>query len=146
MCKMQIAVARATQLCRPKWELSANYSARTFPCYRLLQTKNPLAIVVWKPWVTDQRWKTLGDVLHEILSKNTAPTRVTHCAFIKVPLRPLSQTFLWIPYISFSFLQERNKPTQSATITLTLWIYRTEDELQSYILVWREYQEKVRAL
>ena len=31
------------------------------------ETKNPLAIVVWKPWVTDQRWKIQEEVLHGIL-------------------------------------------------------------------------------
>ena len=41
-------------------------------------TKNPLAIVVWKPRVTDQRWKIQGDVLNGILPKYTVPTRVTH--------------------------------------------------------------------
>ena len=56
---MQIAVARATHLCRTE-------RARTFSCYRA-KPKNPLAIVVWKPWVTDQRWKIQGEVLHGIL-------------------------------------------------------------------------------
>ena len=44
--------------------------------------------------------------------------------------------------ISFSFLLQKNKPTQSATIVLTLWIYRTEDELQSCILVWRDSKKR----
>ena len=39
--------------------ISANYSATTFPCYRV-KPKNPLAIVVWKPWVTGRRWKIRG--------------------------------------------------------------------------------------
>ena len=38
--------------------------------------------------------------------------------------------------ISFSFLLQ--KSTQSATIVLTLWIYRREDKLQSCILFWRD--------
>ena len=44
--------------------------------------------------------------------------------------------------ISFSFLLQKNKPTQSATIVLTLLIYCTEDELQSCILVWRHSKER----
>ena len=46
------------------------------------RAKPKIAIVVWKPWVTDQRWKIQGDVLNGILPKNSQPTRVTHCAFI----------------------------------------------------------------
>ena len=63
----------------------------------------------------------------------------------KVPLRPLSQTFLRIPKQYFVFVSSpKNKPTvQSATIVLTLWIsYRTEDELQSCILVWRDSKKR----
>ena len=58
---------------------------------------------------------------------------------MKVLLRPLSQTFWRISkqYFVFVCSPKKNKPTQSATIVLTLWIYRTEDELQSCILVWR---------
>ena len=50
-----------------------------------------------------------------------------------------TQTFLRIPKQYFVFVSspKKNKPTQSATIVLILWIYRTEDELQSCILVWR---------
>ena len=41
----------------------------------------------------------------------------------KVPLQPLSQTFLRIPKQYFVFVSSpKNKPTQSATIVLTLWI------------------------
>ena len=63
----------------------------------------------------------------------------------KVPLRPLSQTFLRIPKQYFVFVSSpKNKPTlQSAKIVLTLWIsYRTEDELQSCILVWRDSKKR----
>ena len=96
--------------------------------------KSLIAIVVWKPWVTDQTWKILGDVLHGILPKNTAvPTHVTHCAFIA---DHCLKYFCEFPNnISFSFLLQKNKPTQSATTVLTLWIYRREDKLQSCILV-----------
>ena len=106
------------------------------------QTKFPLAIVVWKPWVTDQRWKIQEDVLYGILPKNTVPTRVTHCAFIalqKFYSDHCLKYFCEFPNnISFSFLLQKNKPTQSATIVLTLWIYRREDKLQSCILFWRD--------
>ena len=55
----------------------------------------------------------------------------------KVSLRPLSQTFLRISKQYYVFVSSpNNKSTQSATIVLTLWIYHTEDELQSCILVW----------
>ena len=61
----------------------------------------------------------------------------------KVSLRQLSQTFLRIPKQYFVFVSSpKHKPTQSATIVLTLWIYRAEDELQSSILVWRESKKK----
>ena len=61
----------------------------------------------------------------------------------QVPLRPLSQTFLRIPKQYFVFVSSpKNKPTQSATIVLTLWIYRTEDKLQSCILVWRDSKKR----
>ena len=57
----------------------------------------------------------------------------------KVPLRPLPRTFLRIPKQYFVIVSSpKNKPTQSTTIVLTLWIYHTEDELQSCILVWRD--------
>ena len=42
----------------------------------------------------------------------------------------------------FRFFSKKNKPTPSATIVLTLWIYRTEDELQSCILVWRHSKKR----
>ena len=38
----------------------------------------------------------------------------------------------------FRIFFKNNKPTQSATIVPILWIYRTEDELQSCILFWRD--------
>ena len=157
------------------WELSANYSARTFPCYRakpkmrthccghivadtkvspfararniccghkfsvrntklflifcrnilcpqqmfpsLCSTRNimgnnvsatmcprlpgPLAIVWRKPWVTDQRWKIQGDVLHGILPKNTVSTSATLRVYgpPKVPLRN-SQTIFRFRFFS----------------------------------------------
>ena len=46
----------------------------------------------------------------------------------KVPYQPLSQTFLRIPqqyFVSFSY--PKNKPTQSVTVALTLWIHCTAD-------------------
>ena len=64
----------------------------------------------------------------------------------KVPLRPLSQTFLRIQKQYFVFVSSpKNKPIQSGTIVLILilWIsYRTEDELQSCILVWRDSKKR----
>ena len=42
----------------------------------------------------------------------------------------------------FRFFSKKHKPTQSATIILTLWIYCTEDELQSCILVWRDSKKR----
>ena len=60
------------------WERSANNSARTFPCW------NPLAIVVWKPWVTERRWKIQGDVFYEVLPK-TLHLHVSHTARLSPP-------------------------------------------------------------
>ena len=109
-------------------------------------TKNLLAIVVWKPWVTDWRWKIQGDVLHGILPKNAVPTRVTHCTFIALQnfhSDHCLKHFCEFPNnFSFSFLLQENKPTQSATTVPTLWIYRTENELQSCILVWRDSKKR----
>ena len=102
------------------------------------QTKFPLAIVVWKPWVTDQRWKILGDVLHWILPKNTVPTRVIHSEFIALQKFHSDHFANSQTIFRFRFFSKKNKSTQSATIVLTLWIYRTEGELQSCILVWRD--------
>ena len=42
----------------------------------------------------------------------------------------------------FRFFSKKNKPTPSATIVLTLWIYRTEDERQSCILVWHDSKKR----
>ena len=65
------------------------------------------------------------------------------CSPPTVLLRLLSQTFLRIPKQYFVFVSsQKNKPTQSATIVLTLWIYRTEDELQSCSLVWRDSKKR----
>ena len=78
---MQIADARATQPCRPNVK-----AIGCLQCTHLSllsrQIKNSLAIIVWKPWVTDRRWKIQGDVRHEVLPKITVPTRVTQYAFI----------------------------------------------------------------
>ena len=86
----------------------------------------------------------------EFYQKNTVPTRVTHCAFIALqtfhPDHRLKHFCEFSNNISFRFFSKKNKPTQSSTIVLTLWIYRTEDELQSCILVWRDNKKKVRAL
>ena len=78
---MQITVARATQLCRRNVGTMGKFQCTQFSLLSG-QTKNPLAIVVWMPRVTDQRWKIQGDVLHGILLKHTVPKRVTYCAFI----------------------------------------------------------------
>ena len=57
------------------------------------------------------------------------PTRAAHCAFIalqKFHSEHCLKHFCEFPNnILFSFLLRKNKPTQSATIVLTLWIYRT---------------------
>ena len=90
--------------------------------------------------------KNSGNVLHGILPTITVPTSVTHCAFIA--LRKFYSDHCLKPFcefpnnISFSFLLQKNKATQSATIVLTLWIYRTADELQSCILVWRHSKKR----
>ena len=134
MCKMHIAVARAMQLCTHLSLLSR-------------QTKNPLVIAAWKPWVTHRRWKIQGDIRHGILPKIIVPTSVTYCAFItlwKFYSDDCLKPFLRIPkqYFVFGFSPKKDKPTQSATIFLTLWIYRTEDKLQSCILVWRDSKKR----
>ena len=142
---MQIAVAWATQTMSTE---RGNYGL--IPVHALFlangPNKTPLAIVVWKPWITDQRWKIQGDVLHGILPKNTIPTRVTHCVFIalqKVYSDQCLKYFCEFPNnISFSFLLQKNKPTQSAIIVLALLIYCTEDKLQSCILVWRDSKKR----
>ena len=49
------------------------------------------------------------------------------------PHRILSQKFLRIPqqyFVSFVNVYPKNKPTQSATVDLMLWIHRTKDELK----------------
>ena len=63
---------------------------------------------------------------------------------LKVLLRRLSQTSFANSQtiFRFRFFSQKNKPTQSATIFLTLWIYRTEDKLQSCILVWRDSKKR----
>ena len=147
MCKMQITVARATQLCRRNVGTMGKFQCTQFSLLSG-QTKNPLAIVVWMPRVTDQRWKIQGDVLHGILPKNALPTRVTHFSFIvlqKFYSDHYLKYFCEFPNnISFLFLLQKNKPThvQSATIVLTLWIYCTEDKQQSCILIWRNSKKR----
>ena len=63
------------------WKLSANYSARTFPCYRA-KPKIPQQLLCGSLESLTGNGKLQGDVLHGILPKNTVPTRVTHYAFI----------------------------------------------------------------
>ena len=105
--------------------------------YRLITVHAPFPIIA----PTDRRLKIQEDVLRGILPKITVHTSVTHCALIA--LRKFYSDHCLKPFcefpnnISFLFLLQKNKPTQSATIVLTLWIYRAEDELQSCILVWR---------
>ena len=78
--------------------------------------------------------------------KKTVPTRISHCAVIalqKFHSDHCLKHFCEFPNnISFSFLLQKNKPTQSATIVLTLWIYRKEDKLQCCILVWRDSKKR----
>ena len=102
--------------------------------YRLITVHAPFPTIApnqtslsnccWKPWVTDRRWKIQEDVLHEILPKIIVPTRVTHCAFIalwKFYSDHCLKPFCEFPHsISFSFLLQKIRPTQSATIVLTL--------------------------
>ena len=144
MCKVQIAVARATQLSRPNvgtiGSLQCMHLSLLSP-----QTKTPLAIVVWSHW---PEMKISGRCSPWNFTKKYC-TYTCHTLRVhsppKVPLRPLSQTFLRIPKQYFVFVSSpKNKPTlQSATIVLTLWIsYRTEDELQSCILVWRDSKKR----
>ena len=75
----------------------------------------------------------------EFYQKLLLPTSVTRCAFIalrKFYSDHSIKHFCEFPNnIWFLFLLQKVKPTESATIVLTLWIYRTEDELQSCILV-----------
>ena len=93
------------------WERSANYSARKalanegtllrthccrhkcFPVCAAQETSwstmcprlpGPLAINVWKPWVTERKWKIQGDVLHEVLPK-TLHLHVSHTARLSPP-------------------------------------------------------------
>ena len=86
-------------------------------------------------------------MLHGILSKKYY-TYTCHTLRVQSPpkvlLRPLSRIFLQIPkqYFVFVFCPKKTKPTQSAAIVLTLWIYRTEDKLQSCILVWRDSKKR----
>ena len=146
MCKCKSPLQGPRNYVDRTWKLSANYSARTFPCYISRQTKNPLAIDVWKTWVTDWRWKLQGDVLHGILAKNTVPTCVTYSAFIALQnFHPTMVSNIFAnsqTTFRFRFFSKKNKPKQSATIVLTLWICRTEDQLQSCILIWRDSKKR----
>ena len=63
-------------------------------------------------------------------SKSSTPTVVSN-------IFSSSQTIF-----RFRFLSKKNKPTHSITIVVTLWIYRTEDKLQSCILVWRDSKKR----
>ena len=110
--------------------------------------KSLIAIIAWKPWVTDQRWKIQEDVLHGILPKNTVPRRVTHCAFRALKklilLRPLSQIFLRIPKQYFVFVSSPKKQTHTVCNNHPNIVdqYRTEDKLQSCILVWSDSKKR----
>ena len=102
------------------------------------------AKVYFKSWRAPGNFREMFSM--EFYQKTTVPTRVTHCTF-----RALQnfhsdhclKHFCEFPNnISFSFLLQQNKTTQSVTIVLTLWIYRTENELQSCILVWRDSKKR----
>ena len=75
MCKMQIAVARATQVCRPN--VGAIYRLITVHAPFLViepNQKNPQQLLYGSPesLTGDEKFR----VLHEVLPKNTIPTRV----------------------------------------------------------------------
>ena len=66
-----------------------------------------------------------------------------------IRVQALSQAYINI-FANFTALfrliffskKKRKNSTQSATMVFTLWIHRTEDELQSCILVWRHSKER----
>ena len=70
---------------------------------------------------------TTVQIYHMDSSWIIVPTTVTHCAFIalwKFYSDHCLKPFCEFPNnILFSFLLRKNKPTQSATNVLTLWIY-----------------------
>ena len=70
--------------------------------------------------------KNSGDVLHGILRKKNVPKNVTHCAFTALQKfhsdHGLKHFCEFPNNISFLFPLQKYKPTQSATIVLTLWI------------------------
>ena len=114
------------------------------PFLAITPNQNPSASVVLKP-------KSLNSGRYfsmEFYQKNC--TYMCHTLPIyspqKVPLWPLSQTGFANSQTKFRFRffskKKTPKPTQSATIVLTLWIHRTEDELQSCILVWRDSKKR----
>ena len=137
MCKMQIAAARATQLCTHLSLLSR-------------QTKNPLAIAAWKPWVTDRRWKIQEGVLHGIYQKlpctyKCHTLRFYRCA--KVLLRPLGS--LRKPRRRRQRQRRQTKDLMSRTITVlvrynSLYISlpssaKQEREMTKFCVVWRTW-------
>ena len=121
-------------------EVWPNYSARTFPCSVSRQTKNSnccrKALSHWpemknsgrcSPWNFTKKYCTYTCHTLRVYSPP------------KVPLRPLSQTFLRIPKQYFVFVSSPKKQTHTVCnnspniVDLSL-----EDELQSCILVWRD--------
>ena len=113
--------------------------------YRLITVHAPfLAIAPNQSLTGDEKFREMFSM--EFLPRNTVPTRVTHCAFIALQnfhSDHCPKHFCEFPNnISFSFLLQENKTTLSATIVLTLWIYRTENQLQSCILVWRDSKKR----
>ena len=112
-------------------------------------TKKPLAIVLWKPWVTDWRWKIQGDVLHGILPPKYC---IYTCHALRVysppkfPLRPLSQTFLRIPKQYFVFVSSPRKQTHTVCNNRPNIVdlsYRGQTAKLNFGLA--RWQEKVRA-
>ena len=144
MCEMQIAVARATQLCRPNVETIGSFSTVLVPFLAIAPNQNSLsnccmeALSHWpemknsgrcSPWNFTKKYCTYTCQTLRLYSPPKVPLRLKH--FCEFPNN-----------ISFSFLLQKNKPTQSAAIVLTLWIYCREDELQSCILVWRDSKKR----
>ena len=128
-------------------EVWPNYSARTIPCHRA-KPKLPYsnccmkALSHWPemknsgryaPWNFTKKYCTYTRHTLRVYSPpkvNSTPTTVSN-------IFANSQTVF-----RFRFFFKKNKPTQSTTIFLTLWIYRRKDRLKRCILVWRDSKKR----
>ena len=123
--------------------ISANYSVTTFPCYRV-KPKKTLSNCCMETLSHWPEMKNSGFSM-KFLQKILYLHESLHSAFItlrKLHTDHCVKQFRELPNnISFSFLLQKHKPSQSATIVLALWIYRTEDELKLHFGLARQQKK-----